>query len=112
YLLQHPEGVDDFDYKNILSQCSEFVELTGRAGDFVILHPFMAHASSQNVIRAPRFMTNPPVVLKEPLNLNRPNAEEYSLLERATLHYLGMERVDFKPTTPRSGVWIAGEPIA
>jgi hypothetical protein len=114
YLYEHPEGVParDFDFQALISQCHEFVELTGKAGDFVILHPFMLHASSQNVIRVPRFMSNPPVVLKEPMNLNRPDPKDFSLWERATLHYLGMERYDFKPAGPRESVWTEGELIA
>lgn len=112
-LQAHPEGIGpgDFDVQGILSQCHEFIELTGKAGDFVILHPYMLHASSQNVIRVPRFMTNPPVILKEPMNLNRSNPEDYSLLERATLHYLGVPHYDFKPIAPREGIWIEGEPV-
>ena len=107
YLYEHPEGVDphDFKFQEIVSQCSKFVELTGDAGDFVILHPFMLHASSQNVIGKPRFMSNPPVVLKEPMNLNRENPEDFSLLEKATLHYLGLERLDFQPAAPRESFW-------
>lgn len=69
------------------------------------MHPFMLHASSQNTLRKPRFMSNPPVVLKEPMNLNRDNPEDFSLLERATLHYLGLERLDFRPTAPRESHW-------
>ncbi len=107
YLYEHPEGVDphDFDFQQLISQCTQFEELTGDAGDFVILHPFMLHASSQNVIGQPRFMSNPPIVLKEPMNLNRDNPDDFSLLERATLHYLGVERLDFRPTAPREAHW-------
>ena len=107
YLLEHPEGVPpgDFDFHGMIQQCSNFEELTGKAGDFIILHPFMLHASSQNVLGVPRFMTNPPVVLKEPMNLNRERLEDFSLLERATLHYLGLERLDFQPTAPREANW-------
>jgi hypothetical protein len=65
----------------------------------------MLHASSQNALRIPRFMTNPPVVLKEPMNLNRENPDDFSLLERATLHYLGLDRLDFRPTAPRREDW-------
>jgi hypothetical protein len=106
-LSEHPEGIPakDLDFQAIVSQCTQFEELTGKAGDFVILHPFMLHASSQNVIRVPRFMSNPPVVLKEPMSLNRANPEDFSLLERATLHYLGLERLDFKPAGPREAAW-------
>ena len=108
YLYEHPEGVPAhaIDTPWLINQCHEFVELTGKAGDFVILHPFMLHASSQNVIRVPRFMTNPPIVLKDPMNLNRPDPKDFSLLERATLHYLGLERYDFTPTHPRESILV------
>jgi hypothetical protein len=113
-LYEHPEGIlaRDFDFQSIIKQCSQFVELTGKAGDFVILHPYMLHASSQNVIRVPRFMSNPPIVLKEPMNLNRPDPKDFSLLERATLHYLGLERYDFKPAHPRESILVPAEPVA
>jgi ectoine hydroxylase-related dioxygenase (phytanoyl-CoA dioxygenase family) len=107
FLRDHPEGVDpkDFKFQEMIQQCNEFEEITGKAGDFIILHPFMLHASSQNVIGKPRFMSNPPVVLKEPMNLNRANPDAFSLLERATLHYLALERLDFQPTTARESFW-------
>ncbi|MGQ9816199.1 MAG: hypothetical protein ACUVR3_13830, partial [Candidatus Roseilinea sp.] len=107
YLYEHPEGVDPdkFDFQSLINQCSQFEEITGRAGDLIIMHPFMLHASSQNALRKPRFMSNPPVVLKAPMNLNRENPEDFSLLERATLHYLGLERLDFRPTAPRESHW-------
>ena len=93
-----------------LSQCSRFEELTGRAGDVVILHPYILHASSQNVLGVPRLITNPPVMLKDPLNFNRPNPDDFSPLERATLHYLGVERIDFKAASPRKVNWWVKEP--
>ena len=107
HLAEHPEGVhpSDFKFAEMIKQCERFEELTVEAGDFVIIHPFMLHASSQNVLRRPRFMSNPPVVLKEPLNLNRPDPADFSLLERATLHYLGVDRYDFQPTAPRESFW-------
>jgi ectoine hydroxylase-related dioxygenase (phytanoyl-CoA dioxygenase family) len=107
YLAEHPEGVNpkDFKFQEMIREFTQSKEITGKAGDFVILHPFMLHASSQNVIGKPRFMSNPPIVLKEPMNLNRENPEEFSLLERATLHYLGLERLDFRPTAPREAFW-------
>jgi hypothetical protein len=111
-LAEHPEGIapKEFDVQSILSQCTRFEEVLGNAGDFVILHPFMLHASSQNALRVPRFMSNPPIVLKDPMNLNRESAGDFSLLERATLHYLGLDRLDFKPTAPREAVWWTVEP--
>lgn len=107
YLADHPEGIDpgQFPFNELVAQCNEFEEITGEVGDFIILHPFMIHASSQNVLGKPRFMTNPPIVLREPMNLNRENSEDFSLLERATLHYLGVDRLDFQPTRERDEQW-------
>lgn len=107
FLREHPEGLNppDFDCQALINECHDFEELTGHAGDFVILHPYMLHASSQNVLRQPRWMTNPPVVLKEPLNLNRASPADFSLLERATLRALGVDRLDFQPTAPREQQW-------
>ncbi len=65
----------------------------------------MLHASSNNHSKTVRFMTNPPVVLREPMNLNRQNPEDFSLIERATLHARGKDRYDFRPTAPREERW-------
>ena len=106
YLADHPEGIDPgFDFGSLVGQCHEFVEVTGEIGDFIILHPYMLHASSNNVSKTVRFMTNPPVVLKEPMNFNRPNPDDFSLIELATLHGLGVERYDFRPTGQRDEQW-------
>ena len=106
YLAEHPEGVDpSTDFGALIGQCKEFVEVTGEVGDFIILHPFMLHASSNNHSQNVRFMTNPPVVLKEPMNLNRDDPDDFSLIERATLHGLGKDRYDFRPAAPREEQW-------
>ena len=106
YLADHPEGVDpSTDFGALIGQCKEFVEVTGEVGDFTILHPFMLHASSNNHSPNVRFMTNPPVVLKDPMNLNREDPADFSLIELATLHGLGVDRYDFRPTAPREEQW-------
>lgn len=107
YLADHPEGVanDGDAFGALINQCEEFVEVTGEVGDFVILHPYMLHASSHNHSPNVRFMTNPPVVLKEPMNFNRDNPEDFSLIELTTLHALGESRYDFQPTAPREEQW-------
>ena len=89
----------------LIDRCEDFMELTGDTGDLVILHPFMLHTTSRNHSSKVRFMTNSPIVLREPMNLNRGDAEEFSLLERTTLHALGLERLDFKPMAPRDERW-------
>ena len=82
--------------------CQDFIE-PHRAGPAI--DPPLAmqtlHASSPNHSGRPRFMTNPPVALKEPLNFNREDPADFSLVERGVLQALGVERYDFHPTAPR-----------
>ena len=40
------------------------------------------HSASKNHLRVPRFITNPPVTLKAPLNLNRADPADYVRLPR------------------------------
>ena len=67
----------------------------------------MLHASSNNThVRAAALSCPyPPMVLREPFTLQRADASEYSLLERATLHALGVPRCDFRPSAPRESYW-------
>jgi hypothetical protein len=74
--------------------------MTGEAGDVVLLHPFTLHATSQNVLGVPRFITNPPLALREPMRFDPPT----SPVERAVLRGLGVERLDFVPVAPRENV--------
>lgn len=106
FLAQHPEGVlpNDFNFQNLISQCENFIEMTGKLGDVVLLHPYVLHAVSQNHLGVARFITNPPIALKEPMNFNRENPAEFSLVERAVLDGLGVEGLDFQPTAPRERV--------
>ena len=50
-----------------------FVRLKG-----IVLQP---HSASKNHLRIPRFITNPPVTLKDPLNLNRSDPGDYVSLQ-------------------------------
>lgn len=106
FLAAHPEGVlpDDFDYGELIGQCHDFAEMTGEAGDVVLLHPFTLHATSQNVLGVPRLITNPAMALREPMNFNRPDADDFSLVEQAILRGLGVSRLDFVPAAPRRGL--------
>lgn len=118
YLASHPEGVlpvnlsfvpqfdptDTFDNLKRIHECKEFVELTGKIGDVILMHPLMLHSASTNYTRIPRLITNPPVSLREPFNFARDDPEEYSLVERKTLKVLGVERLDFKVTAERRRV--------
>lgn len=106
FLAEHPEGVlpRDFDYAGLVGQCHDFAEMTGEAGDVVLLHPYTLHATSQNVLGVGRIITNPPLALREPMNFNRVNADEYSLVERVVLRGLGVDDLDFVPAAPRENV--------
>ena len=85
YLAEHPEGVAPDVFGSLIHQCQEFEEITAQAGDVVLLHPFMLHAVSQNELRAARFISNPIVMLEEPMSFNRPDGE-YSLVEACLLY--------------------------
>jgi hypothetical protein len=106
YLAERPEGVlpDDFDFGSLARECSDFVEVTGRTGDVVLLHPYLLHASSQNVVGIPRFITNPPVALVDPMCFDRDDAADFSLIERSVLRGLGVDRYGFARTAPRERV--------
>lgn len=100
-LYEHPEGLLPSGFGGLIDKCKDFVEMTGKAGDVVLLHPFILHAASQNPSGRARFITNPPVSLKEPMNFNRENPDDFSPVELAVLHGLGKSRLDFQPTAER-----------
>lgn len=103
YLAAHPEGVmpGELPTRDLVRQCSVFKEMTAQAGDVALLHPYMLHAASQNVLRSNRIITNPPIALREPMELDRTNPEEFSPVELAVLRGLGVERYDFTATGER-----------
>ncbi len=106
YLAAHPEGVlpTDIDVDALIHQCHDFVEMTGELGDVVLMHPYMLHATSQNVIKHGRVITNPPINLREPLRFDRDDAADFSPVERAVLRGLGVDRYDFRRTGEREKV--------
>ena len=106
HLAAHPEGLlpSEAGFGALIDQCAKFVELTGRTGDVVLIHPYMLHSASRNPSGRPRFITNPAVALSEPMNFNRESSANFSLVELAVLRALGVERFDFQPTGPREPV--------
>ncbi len=108
-LARHPEGVlpggaEEASFGSLIHQCKRFVELTGRIGDVALIHPFILHASSQNHSPKARFITNPPISLKEPMQFNRQNPDDFSLVELAILRGLGVDSLDFAPTAERERI--------
>lgn len=110
YLHAHPGGVPPgFGggrwFIEQAHACSEFVEVTGKAGDVVLMHPFMLHSASRNFLRTPRVITNPRVGLKRPFMYGR-DGSALSLVERKTLLELGVqgEKLDWEITGERKGI--------
>lgn len=122
HLYEHPEGVsprmrprgyEDFKTEKDLrffaetaQSCSDFVEVTGQCGDVFLLHPLMLHSATPNPLRQIRIITNPPVSLNEPFELNRPDGD-YSLVEQTTLRALGKDSSglgDWSITAPRERI--------
>jgi hypothetical protein len=106
YLAEHRNGIvlSEFNFGPLVSQCHDFVEVTGKVGDIVLLHPFILHASSQNLKRKARFLTNPPFHLKEPMQFDRENPDDFSLVELSILRGLGVDHLEYEPGGPRERV--------
>jgi hypothetical protein len=66
----------------------EVVEITGSPGDVALLHPFMLHSASANTGGRVRIITNKCITLKEPMNLDRADASQYSPVELAIVRAL------------------------
>ena len=108
-LAAHPEGIlpsgaPGASFGSLINQCQDFVELTGKIGDVVLIHPFLLHASSQNHSGKARFITNPPISLKEPMQFDRADPADFSPVERAVLLGLDVDCLDFQPAAPRERI--------
>ena len=92
-LAEHPEGVDFVDREAapaLTHHCRRFEEVTGEAGDVLVLHPFMIHAGAQNPTTRIRWMGNPNIRLASPLRIDRPDPADHSPVEEAVRRALGM----------------------
>jgi hypothetical protein len=94
-LLNSSEGLDPRPFTQLYKECVDFVEITGRAGDVVLCHPFMIHAPSPKTKNNVRLLTNPLVSLLEPMQFNRPDAADFSPVELAILRGLGVDSLDY-----------------
>jgi hypothetical protein len=87
-----------------LQRQSHYLFTFTERGDVILLHPLMMHSASKNHSRAVRLITNPPVSLNRPFEFNRSNPSEFSLVERKTLKELGVDRLDYSPSSPRQNI--------
>ncbi len=100
-LYEHPEGLPPGDFTGLIEKSQGFTDLTDSAGDFVLLHLFILHSASRNPSGRARFYHHPAPYLKQPMNFNRADPDEFSPVELAVLRGLELERLDFQITTPR-----------
>jgi len=68
------------------------IEVTGQAGDVLMMHPFTMHATSPNTSNRARIAAVKLIRLHEPLNLTRQSSRDYSPVERAIVEALGENR--------------------
>jgi hypothetical protein len=110
FLRDHPEGIDpgDFAMREILAACRDFRALTGRQGTVVLAHPFMVHSASVNATTDIRVISNTAVMLREPMQLDRPDGR-YTPVERLILEGLGVDRYPFTATGSRAKIVSARE---
>jgi hypothetical protein len=83
-----PEGLTSDEVCERVGRATEgipVVEARGNAGDLLLMHPHLYHASSANTSGVPRVASNVCVSLKEPMNLSRANGDGYSAVELAVL---------------------------
>lgn len=67
------------------------IEVRGGAGAMLFMHPHLYHASSPNCSEMVRIASNSCIALHEPMDLNRPDAGAYSLVEQTVVAALTTE---------------------
>jgi ectoine hydroxylase-related dioxygenase (phytanoyl-CoA dioxygenase family) len=85
------EGEVDFttndELKTIVRRCSDFQEVEGKAGDMLLLHPFLVHSATKNYGDRVRILANPMLESRTPLNFAT-GARVLSPLEEITQSWL------------------------
>lgn len=90
--LLKPAGDEGLSFMEVAERLKslpqkEEVLATGKAGTVYLCHPFIAHAAQPHRGKAPRFLAQPPLLLKEELVLQRADGR-YSPLEESILQSL------------------------
>jgi len=87
-LLRDQPGVDLTDaavVRRVVRSCATFREITGRAGDVFVAHPFLLHSPSTNRGATPRLLANPMLRTVAPLDFDTGT----SALETITRGWIG-----------------------
>lgn len=71
-------------------------QATGAAGTVYLCHPFLVHAAQRHSGLAPRFLAQPPLYPREPIEIERADGS-YSLVEKAIRIGLGLEQLERLP---------------
>ncbi len=82
-----PHKEEGLSFPELAEKLSELPErreaiATGPAGTVYLCHPFLAHAAQPHRGKTPKFMAQPPLILKHPLNIFDGNAE-FTVLEES-----------------------------
>lgn len=96
-LAQYSDGLSHRElFAQVLREpLGNFHELTGRAGDVALCHPFLFHTRGMKHGGPPRIISNTETPLTAPLRFDRERAEE-SVLERSI-----REALQAEPVAPR-----------
>lgn len=71
----HPHGESGLSFMELASRLDSLPErevafATGKAGTVYLCHPFLVHAAQPHLGKEPKFMAQPPLVLREELSVN------------------------------------------
>jgi hypothetical protein len=102
-LRSRPGGISKrrLPLQSIIRACRDIREFSGRLGDVIVALPHVVHAESVNLSKQPRLLTARMVPLAAPLDLNRHDPADFSVVERTILSMLGVERLDFRRAPAR-----------
>jgi hypothetical protein len=98
-LHDHPRGLSAFALRSdfeLQRECTRFMPLVGPPGRIYLMHPLMLHCVAWNPLRRVRAIKNFGMPLQEPMTFD-PERRALSPVEKATLHSLGLERLEFAP---------------
>lgn len=96
--LLAPEGEAGLSFMELAEKLDQIphrdeVLAVGTAGTVYLCHPFLAHAASDHHGSYPKFMAQPPLLLKKPFDITRPD-NELSPVEKAIVMGIDVNTAD------------------